>query len=393
MPDGELVVEYPDDRPFPRRRRRHLAGPPAPLDPLPAEWRRLLARWVKRGGASRWETLARDAGTADLLLGQSLLDWLLRHGWAAVEEERRHGEWWPLRVELRGLAALHAALGLPDREDEARRWEETRAELERVADPVLAGALAALDRLPPVRALARTGLVSALLRWREQRRSGTRRDFAYFVRGDTKEITSAEWSWLEDNVDLGEFGIERHTPIFLMAAPLALVSAAGRLDLVACPDFAAITPATLETAIGAEGNITCWRLVENRTSFERAAREHGTDDGVVWLPGFAPSWWKKAVARLLELRPAPALIACDPDPAGIEIALDAAALWQAGGLSWQPWNMDPASLATLLHRKPLTERDRQRLAALRQITLPELLAALAAWMEEHGEKGEQEGLL
>lgn len=55
--------------------------------------------------------------------------------------------------------------------------------------------------------------------------------------------------------------------------------------------------------------------------------------------------------------------------------------------------MDAASLAALPRRKPLSERDQQRLAALCQLDLPITFKALAEWMATHGEKGEQEGFL
>jgi hypothetical protein len=134
-------------------------------------------------------------------------------------------------------------------------------------------------------------------------------------------------------------------------------------------------------------------VVENRTSFERAAKRYGITDAVVWLPGFAPTWWKNALTVLLRAAPAPALLACDPDPAGIEIALDAGSIWRAAGLGWQPWKMSAADLAGLPRRKPLTERDRQRLDALAAVPLPAPLPSLAEWMRNHGEKGEQEGFL
>lgn len=136
-----------------------------------------------------------------------------------------------------------------------------------------------------------------------------------------------------------------------------------------------------------------WRLIENRTSFERLARKSEANTGVIWLPGFPPSWWRETVSRLLHLAPAPADIACDPDPAGIEIASLAAEIWQAAGLDWQPWMMDRAQLAALPHRQSLTPRDRERLAVLRTRPLPTALEQLLEWMEEHEEKGEQEGFL
>jgi hypothetical protein len=252
-----------------------------------------------------------------------------------------HADWWPVRVELRELPLLRAALG----------------------------------------------------RWREEQRSGTRRDFALFVRGTTKAVSDAEWRWLEDNLDLADFRIERHTPLLPVCAPITLVLPTGRLDLAAAPDCAATTPQTLASARAAEHSIARWRLVENRTSFERVAWSRAPDTGVLWLPGFPPTWWREAVARLLALAPAPAEIACDPDAAGIEIACQAGAAWEERGLEWMPWRMTVGDLEASPARSPLTARDRERLLAVTRGHLPPPLAALAQWMLDHGEKGEQESFL
>ena len=377
-----------------RRRRLVPTGVPASLDLLPAEWRDLLACWARREGRSKWETLLKDAGAAQLQTADSLRDWLLRHGWAEVIEERRHGDWWPLRLELRERPALRAALGIRDRNADAPRWEAARAGLAALDDEALQPALAALDDLPVHRALARCDLVSALHRWRGSPQSGTRRDFSLFARGETKAVTDAEWNWLESILDLAEFGIERHTPLLLLSAPVILHLPRGRLDIAACPDFGALTPAAVEQIIRAEGCIARWHLIENRTSFERAARQREPETGVIWLPGFPPGWWRAAVARVLDLMPAPARISCDPDPAGIAIALQAAELWRQRGLEWEPWKMAAADLAALRVRIPLTERDAQQLVAqMEKGGLPAHFAELAAWMLAHGEKGEQEGYL
>jgi hypothetical protein len=97
---------------------------------------------------------------------------------------------------------------------------------------------------------------------------------------------------------------------------------------------------------------------------------------------------------LLDLAPAPAHIACDPDPAGIAIALKAAELWHERGIAWQPWKMTASDLAALRARKPLTEGDKLQLSSMNQgILLPTPLTELLEWMLEHGEKGEQEGYL
>ena len=392
-PDG-IRIEPLDQRKVSQRRKRYRDVLPQQLGHIPGEWRELLARWVRRGGNSRWETLRNDAGVTGIQMAQSLLDWLLREGWAVVVEQRQHGGWWPQSVELRSLPQLRAALGISDKEQDAQRWQAARAELQSCCDANLAPALLALDELHARYALARYDLIAALQRLQDAQQGGTRRDFALFARNDTKGISEAEWNWLEQTLDLAEFRIERHTPLLLLSAHLTLHLPSGQLDLVNCADFAALTPATLQAVTATSGKISHWRLVENRTSFERVARQRGHDAGVIWLPGYPPSWWLTTVGHVLNVAPAPAHIACDPDPAGIAIALKAAELWQQRGIAWLPWKMSANDIAALHARKPLTEVDRLRLAALKQeMVLPPQLVELSEWMLEHGEKGEQEGYL
>lgn len=391
---AEWLDEPLDKRRVCQKRRRTATCPPQTLDTLPAEWRELLARWVIRNSNSHWETLCNDAGANRVQLAYALLDWLLRSGWAAVTQQWKHGDWLPQRVELLYQPQLRAALGLRDKEDDALRWQEIRALLQTLNYPALSPALLALDELTVQRALARQDLIFKLHDWLEQQQNGTRRDFALFARGDTKALGDSEWHWLESVIDLAEFGIERHTPLLLVSASLHLQMPHGQIDLSANPDFAALTPSTVHVVTAVSGTISRWQLVENRTSFERVAKSRETDVGVIWLPGFPPGWWHKAVGRLLDLAPAPARIACDPDPAGIAIALKAAEPWLNRGIEWLPWKMSAADLAALRVRKPLTEADQIRLATLRQeCELPAELSGLLEWMLEHAEKGEQEGYL
>ncbi len=401
---NSILIEALDERALSKRRRRFCQESACHSDSsnktkalenlqlIPAEWRELLIRWVKRGGKSRWETLLKDAGTTQLTLAESLFDWLVREGWAIVIEERKHGDWWPTALELRDLSALRLSLGLSDKHTDEQRWQTLREELHVLCDTDLAPALLALDQLHIQRALARYDLVSALQRWQAAQQSGTRRDFALHARNDTKGISESEWNWLEQTLDLAEFRIERHTPLLLISATLSLKLANGQLELCACTDFAALTPATLQNILSVSGEIARWQLIENRTSFERIARRRAPDTAVVWLPGYPPGWWCTAMKTLLDLAYAPAEIACDPDPAGINIALKAAELWQQRKLPWQPWKMSAQDLANLRVRKPLTTPDRLQLDAL-PLNLPVQLQELADWMREHGEKGEQEGYL
>lgn len=370
------------------RRQRVAEQPPRGLDTLPDDWRKLLKRWVRRGGDSRWETLKGDAGVGRQTLAQALLDWLLDNGWVALTEKFERAEWWPYRVQFQEPATLRAALGIADADATAANWQTLRDAL-----PPDTPLLDALDALPPKTALARADLATVLARWQLEQRSGTQRDFALFARGATKAVTSAEWAWLAIATDLAKWGIERHTPLLLVAAPVTLHLPQGVLNLAACADFCALTPATLAAATSADGTPARWHLVENRTSFERVARTRAGDAGVIWLPGFSPSWWREAVAHLLTLAPAPAAIACDPDPAGVAIALQAGALWQAVGLDWQPWHMDIATLKSLPSHSPLNAWDQTRIAQLAQSALPDSLSALLGYMREHNVKGEQEGVL
>ena len=375
------------------RRSRVRPGVPLPLDTLLTDWRALLTRWAKQGERCKWDSLLKKAGPTQVETAVGLLDWLLHHGWIVLEEHRRSASWRPLWVQFRELPALRNALGLKDANAESLRWDSLRTELANTLDAVFSPLLIALDELPTARALARADLVTALARWLCDDRHGTQRDFALFARGTTKSLSEAEWNWLNDAIDLAECCIERHTPLLLLSASTTLILPAGTLDLAANVGFAALTPATLSTATSASGTPRRWQLVENRTSFERVARTRTPDTGVIWLPGFPPAWWREAVTQLLALAPAPADIACDPDPAGVAIALQAGALWEAARLDWQPWCMDIATLQRLPTQNLLNAWDQMRIAQLTQCVLPNTLSELLAYMTEHNVKGEQEGIL
>jgi len=375
-----------------RRLRRVFVPRPATLDAWPAAWRGLLADWLHRGGGQRrWDSLLRLAGNARYTHAEALRDALLAGGWIETEERFTGGHWHTVAVTFLDPGAARTALGLPDPEAKRAEWAAAR-EATRLPDN-LAELAAQLDGMPAQRALARLELLAALGRWRSEGRSGTWRDFSQFTRGGTKTVTESEKSWLASGLDLEAWGVSAHTPLLFLAAPLSLRGEGWRLDMAGLPDFMGLTPATINTLDRLEGEIGSWRLVENRTSFERAAAKYGGQDGVVWLPGFAPSWWKTCLSRLIGLRPAPALIACDPDPAGIAIALDAAGLFTTAGVSWAPWHMCADELAALPRRLPLTEDDGPRIDALLAAPLPESLRQLLMWIIKHGEKGEQEALI
>ncbi len=347
----------------------------------PAAWRDLACDWLRGSATSRWRTLLEKAGHRRSVLAGELLEALLQAGWIMLEESREQGRWVPIQLSFRDLEPQREALGLPHRE----RLSQQRAQLlqREFSDPALDAAARTLQGLPAALAIRRHRWLEALQHWQADARNGTRRDFALFAAGDTKGLPDADWRWLGETLELATLGVEAHTPQLQIRAPLPLTSV---------PDFIGLTPATIAAGSGLHGKVTQWRLLENRTSFERAARRHGAQDGVVWLPGYPAHWWQESIRHLLALHPAPALIACDPDPAGIEIALSAGALWESAGLTWQPWQMDAGALQRLPKTKPLSDDDRQRLTRLLSCPLPQTLLELAQAMLASGLKGEQEGL-
>lgn len=378
------------------RRLRRAAQPEAQLhlDTWPAEDKALLAEWVRRVGdkAQRHDSLLRVAGGGRGALAHRLLHTLLRLGLLEVEEHFERGSWWPRQIRFVDPARLRRELGLAEPDAALRAWEEAREQ--RFEHPELDAAVAALNALPPARALQRLGLLHALAEWQRDGRSGTWRDFAQFARGNTKQISAAEKNWLAESLSLDEFRIAAHTPLLLLRAGALLHGDKGSLNLGLAPDFCALTPATLDALHSGSAPPRHWHLVENQTSFERLARQLPDEEGVIWLPGYPPSWWRKAVTRLIQLLPAPARIACDPDPDGIAIALEAAQLWVAQGLEWHAWQMDAALLAQLPTRRPLDERDHSLLTRLQALPeLPTPLRSLAEHLARTGEKGEQEGYL
>jgi hypothetical protein len=358
----------------------------------PTEWRDLLIKWIKASSPKRkWDTLLAQAGSRRIHLAHELLDALLRSGLVEVEERRQSGRWLPAWVNFLESSTLRHQLGLPDKEALAELF---RAEaLHAFEDSRLENAQQSLNAFPPQFALRRLTLLRALDNWLIGQRFGTRRDFSLFARGATKAISGAEWEWLDRHLNLVELGIEKHIPAIWIRGPVILLRGNLSLDLRLVDDCIALTPDTLSNLTSIKGHIGCWRILENRTSFERVARSHGDRDFVVWLPGFAPLWWRKSIAQLLALCPAPALVACDPDPAGIEIALQTALIWDAAGLSWEPWGMDVETLSNLPSCLPLRENDKEQLQRLLRQPLPTRLRALADWMLVHDKKGEQEGAI
>lgn len=98
--------------------------------------------------------------------------------------------------------------------------------------------------------------------------------------------------------------------------------------------------------------------------------------------------------RLLTLAPAPAWISADIDPAGVDIACTAGALWDQRGLDWVPHEMNASRLLDTAQHWPLNPHDHRLLDRLaRRDTVPEALRALCDSMRQTGRKAEQEAWL
>lgn len=384
-----------------RRLRRALRTRSPDTEVWPAAWRRLAAQWLKVAiGADtrlQWDSLLRKAGAEGANSALALHEHLLVHGQVEFEEARDRSGWTLKRIRFTDPVGLRQRLGLAEPDADLRAWHERREALDYAAPDLLAAARD-LDTCAPKTALARAGLLDALARWRDQAReagaprTGTRRDFSLFARGDTKAITDADWAWLEERFDLAADGIVAHAPLMLLRASFAAHTRAGCLELGAVPAFVGLPPAVIGALTRIDPAPRRWRLVENRTVFDRLAATLSPDEALVWLPGYPPGWWLRAMQHLLRLAPAPAQIACDPDPDGVAIALLAAALWEEDGLPWTPDTMDADALARLPARRELSPRDLALLDRLLQQTLPPALAGLLDAMRTSGQKGEQEGL-
>lgn len=375
-----------------RRKRRADAVKPDAAGLWPAHWREILRDWVKQGGGRRkWDALLKIAGGNRAHDSWQLLDELLKAGLVEREEVRKNGQWQPLWVEFFEMETLRELCGLTNR-DSLRRIRAEQEEFP-LDNSLLKPLAVSLAQMPVERAVRRHELLTALDTWIAEGRIGTRRDFALFATGDTKGVSSAEWDWFETTLTgFEEIGISRHTHAVWLRAPITIVFDNGKLDLCVIPDCIALTPATLNQVIACEGKLDQWLILENRTVFERLARTLPAHTGALWVPGFAPPWWKRAVSDILQICPASVRISCDPDPAGIDIALDVGHVCVKQNVTWEPWYMDNVTLSNLPRKKPLVADDLMRLDRLHETQLPESLKNLVEYMRETGMKGEQEGV-
>lgn len=397
-----LQCDYLGSGRQPKKRKRYITLPQpdlVALQHLPDAWQQLLRQCLKLGANSRWPSWQKIAGLAYKNDLDALYDWLLRYGCIVAYESFEKGEWWPHKIEWQHELTLRKAMGLRIIEEQQSVLQQLLQVLEQqtTEDERFQLLLASLASLPVTTALKRARLLQSLLSWQQEQRSGSYRDFALFARGETKALSASEWEWLDSNLDLMDFGIQPHMPLLYISGSMKLQFAGGMLDIATSSPFIALPASTLVALEGVHcaPSLRAWIVVENLTSFERLAAKREAETAVVWLPGFAPSWWQQVMLHLIRLCPAPLQVACDPDPAGVCIAKHAMQLWQEYNLDAQPWRMGVSELQTCKHRKSLNVYDQRLLKTLRE-NLPDLhheLATLVQYMHDTQQKAEQESYL
>ena len=353
-----------------------------------------MKRWLAAHAEERrWQTLLEEAGQDFLDCADGLLESLVNAGAVVAIEKLVRGTWTIERMAWRDLCTLQRSRGIHTADERQAAREETRQQLAALAD-VCPWIQPAIDNcqsrtLSTEVLKARMELLKALATWKSEQRFGMRRDFAQYARQGTKDITLAEWKWLETHVPLETLGIERLAFILWLGGSLTLKTASGHVDTGAMGFCGLPMQALLGDTRVLSVPQRYW-LIENRTSFERQTAKVEQGTCVIWLPGRPPNEWLTALGWLLDKAPAPAHISCDPDPAGIEIAFTASALWESRRLPWSLHRMDPAHWQhgpTL----PLTDFDRALL--IRQASqghLPPSLAQLRDTLERLNQKAEQE---
>lgn len=404
------------DTPLGRAKRDRCVASPVPehLPLLDADHRALLQRWAANDSGRRSRAaLLSDAGPAGIERAEALCDRLLREGWIVRHERLAGGSWHWDAFSWRALPRLQALLGVSsprqragERQaqlEQAQAWLQARREgaAADTLDPDLLDELTqALAQLADDKTLrldlltSRLALLQALATWHDAGTQGLRQDFALRARGATKALSDADWRWLETSFDLERLRITRFAPVAWLAGDLVLHWGEQRVH--AAPLHCLALPLADLCRADAGTGPSRWWLIENRASFERQAQAQAREPRtlLVWLPGRPSVAWLAAMAHLLTLVPAPAWISADADPAGVDIACTAGALWEAHGLGWTPHQMGVAELAASPQHWKLNEHDRALLARLlARPELPPELRSLCEAMDREGRKAEQEGWL
>jgi len=381
-----------------RRQRASRDSNYAAISYLSLEQKQLLRAWLKSDAQSRqWDALLKLA-QASVETAYDLLEFLYSNGLVDVEETLAHTLWAPLKISWRDYEALCLSLGIVTRSREQlnylQEWEQSLAS--RWYDEKMQAAYLALRDISPKLGKSRLVLLTKLNQWCLDGRTGNRRVFSVFAFGQTKyQISDSAWNWLDENFNLSDCGIYPHTPLLFIAGDVRMHIDARILDVAASGHFVGLSGHTIERCHSIESGAQRYRLIENLTSFEYMVHNcASSEEIIIWLPGYAPGWWVEAVTRLLQLFPAAALISCDADPDGVQIACQAGRLWTEQNLTWQPDHMSVNHIRNSRHHLAMTEDD---IALAQQLLetgqLPAALSELLVWCLTNHLKAEQENWL
>lgn len=372
-----------------RRQKRAANVDIAAIKTFPEEWKSVIAKWVKGKEKRGYATLLKD-DQANLNRSIRIIDALLDAGVITIEEKRDTNRWERTWVIFSHPKAIREALGLPD--PAVLKRDKEKAVSKVLNDKRLNHLMKKLSNARPATAIRRAKILERLDEWVMMRRVGSVRDFALFSFGNTKAINSSEWKWLAEDLPMDEYGVSKHTPSISIAGPVSFQFEGGEINLACVADFIQITPETTKLITDVRGSCRSFRITENRTTFEHVVKKYSKDDMVIWVPGFAPSWWIESVKKLASLIPVPAYIAADPDPAGIKIVRHIAQIWESVSVHWEPWGMDGETLRSLSNRKPLNDYDRQCIDSASQEDRKTFMSLIEAMLDLQ-EKGEQEGIV
>ena len=206
------------------------------------------------------------------------------------------------------------------------------------------------------------------------------------VAGDSKALEKVKSHLKTVLGELESFGVVEHSPFVFCRLPVIGTVGGRTLDLGACEDYISLTMRTARTFKPTASSIKKLMLVENLTSFERIAGEKGLSEkglGIVFSFGLSSGHVREFIKSLPP--PDEALIWCDLDPDGIEIALTAANWFE----NWRPVFMEKEYLLSSI-TKPLEDHDYAKLSSFEGKRKASIFSSLISEMKRLGVKVEQE---
>lgn len=361
-------------------RRRVVSGSGGPI---PEEGRRLLR--AGRGHVHRWSAAGRAAGAGlDQVEAEAVLWALVDAGLALVRERRdRRGDWEPYQW---WLTEAGARLASADEEPPAdvSGW---LARPDPEGHPVLASIRAWLARADP--SALTTRLVLAIGDELRAGRVPRGRLVSVQVGGHTKAVRLLDHrEALEAALGLPlEEVVRLHGRAVYTYGAFRFRIGSQPVDGRFSVPWLALTPETLEGLGELEVSARRMLTVENLVAFEEEVRAGLPQDTVaVWTGGFPSTLERAWMRRLIEGGVERVAHWGDLDVGGLRIFRH---LSETLPCPVAPWRMEP-TLLDVLPTQPLTDRDRDALAAWRAdpaAPLQDLAAALLA----RGVKAEQEG--